>query len=510
VIFALVVFPILFMIGVPFSEPLLGDPIPGSPAWRAELPAGTRVLSVNGNRVHDFGHIPNEVALGSPEETLLVVQEPGADAPRTVRLEPEYSQRDGFYTIGVTPSAALDGSIVVAPDSPAAAAGLRSGDQLVSIEGLPDGLSTETELYLATRDGQPFTARFRRGDEFLEATLATEAVPPTGKRQLGVAPPTDRVAGVRDTPATRALGLAEGDLVLAVGGQPIRRPGDLLLALDTLARETGGEGARAAAFEVERDGKRLTLQATLASRAAALALADDVALAQDVDDTRVVVTPDSPGWHAGLRDGDRLVRVGGAEVETFKDISDAIKAGSDGDPLALSVLRTAEGAQEVLELSAEPGAIAGLTYGLGLEPARYIFRTNGPIEAVRVGFSSSWKFMKEAWLALKRILLGQVRADNVGGIVTIGVVSHSWAALGLAKLFFFLCMLSMNLAFLNVLPIPVLDGGHLFFLIIEKIKGSPVSERVLGYSQIVGLVLIVSLMVFVTYNDLVRWVFPSN
>ena len=68
-------------------------------------------------------------------------------------------------------------------------------------------------------------------------------------------------------------------------------------------------------------------------------------------------------------------------------------------------------------------------------------------------------------------------------------------------------MLSVSLAFLNVLPIPVLDGGHLFFLAIEKLKGSPVSERVLSYSQIVGLVLIVSLVVYVTFNDIQRWYF---
>ena len=66
--------------------------------------------------------------------------------------------------------------------------------------------------------------------------------------------------------------------------------------------------------------------------------------------------------------------------------------------------------------------------------------------------------------------------------------------------------MSINLAFLNVLPIPVLDGGHLFFLLVEKLKGSPVSNRVLGTSQAVGVVLILSLMVYVTYNDLMRWV----
>jgi regulator of sigma E protease len=65
----------------------------------------------------------------------------------------------------------------------------------------------------------------------------------------------------------------------------------------------------------------------------------------------------------------------------------------------------------------------------------------------------------------------------------------------------------LNLAVLNILPIPVLDGGHLFFLLVEKLKGSPVSERVMGWSQTVGVVLVVSLMVYVTYNDLVRYLF---
>ena len=72
-------------------------------------------------------------------------------------------------------------------------------------------------------------------------------------------------------------------------------------------------------------------------------------------------------------------------------------------------------------------------------------------------------------------------------------------------LFKFLAILSINLAILNLLPIPILDGGHLLFLAIEGIKGSPVSERTFGYSQVVGLVMIMSLMVYVTYQDIVRW-----
>jgi regulator of sigma E protease len=75
---------------------------------------------------------------------------------------------------------------------------------------------------------------------------------------------------------------------------------------------------------------------------------------------------------------------------------------------------------------------------------------------------------------------------------------------GVVKLFFFLCILSMNLAFLNVLPVPLLDGGHLLFLLIEKLKGSPVSQRIMSYSHMVGLVFIVTLFIYVIYNDLQR------
>ena len=74
-------------------------------------------------------------------------------------------------------------------------------------------------------------------------------------------------------------------------------------------------------------------------------------------------------------------------------------------------------------------------------------------------------------------------------------------------LFYFLAILSINLAVINVLPIPMLDGGHLTFLLIEKIKGSPVSTKVHNYSQILGLVFVLALMVYVTYNDLLRWLF---
>jgi regulator of sigma E protease len=426
------------------------------------------------------------------------VEPPGGEgAPREVELVPRYDEQLGFYTIGVLPASDPAGTLAVAPGSPAAEAGLASGDRLVAVRNAPPSPTLDEALYLATRQGGPLALEVERDGRTLEAEIRPRAVEGEGPALLGVTPPTNLVAGLRGSARDPGLGLREGDRLVRAQGRPILRTGDLVLAL--------AEGAAPLALEVERDGARRALQGPTLGPAEALAFARDVGLDVDQESTRVVVREGSAAAAAGLVDGDRVLRVDGADVARFDDLKQTVARAGDA-PIKIAALREAAGAEpRLLEVEATPAPLTAFDYGLGLEPAHYVFRTNSPGQALRIGVQASWKFAKEAWLSLKRILLGQVSAKNVGGIVTIGVVSHSWASLGLAKLFFFLCMLSMNLAFINVLPIPVLDGGHLLFLIVEKIKGSPVSERVLSYSQIVGLVLIVTLMAYVTFNDIVRW-----
>jgi regulator of sigma E protease len=112
--------------------------------------------------------------------------------------------------------------------------------------------------------------------------------------------------------------------------------------------------------------------------------------------------------------------------------------------------------------------------------------------------------LRQLYVTLKRILAGSVSAENLGGIITISVATYETARSGWQRFLYFLAILSLNLAFINILPIPVLDGGQLLFLGIEAIKGSPVSIRVMNYAQIVGLVLVLALMIFVTFNDIRR------
>jgi regulator of sigma E protease len=499
VLFGLIVFPIVFAFGVPFEEPLLGPSQPGSPAWRAGLEPGSRVVSVNGNDVYAFMHVRNEVALGSPEEAVLVVEPPGSKEQQTVRMTPIYNEAMGAYAIGVAPAADPNGAILVARDSAAEKAGLKEGDRLLEVKGAPRGLTLEEQVECVLQQDLPIHARFERDGRAFDATIAPIPSKEYERKIMGVDRVFNFVLALRDTPLAKASGLREKDRVLSVNGEPIMRPYDFLRALE---RSTG----TAPAFRIERDGGPMSVMGAVLAEGDAQRLYREVAMGYDAERSVVVVVRGSAAEAAGVHDGDRILRINDMHVKSYQDVVDAAKSAKD-EPIVLSIQRA--GSEDIATVTLKTQAYRPPDPGFGLKDAQYVYKAKSPLDAVKVGVLSSFKFIEESWLTLKRILLGHVSGSNIGGIITIGVVSHSWASVGFTKLVFFLCMLSINLAFLNVLPIPVLDGGHLFFLLVEKIKGSPVSERVLGYSQMVGVVLIISLMVYVTFNDVVRWLLPK-
>ena len=498
-VFAMVVFPIVFAIGVPFPEPLLGPAEPGSAAWKAGLPAGTRVLAVDDEPMRGFADIPTAVALRAPEAATLTVLLPGESAPREVQLRPEWNEQMKLYTAGLTPMPDPQARIVVSKAGAAEAAGLVSGERIVAVDGAPATLS----VFEALSD------RLARGEELrlqvagVDGTQRSVVVPPTSttiadKPIAGVSPAWNQVLGLRDVDGLQGLDLRVGDRLRQVNGQWILQHYDLDRALS--------QASGTVEVVIEREDSVLRLSSTLDSTSAAR-FVKCIALGQASGSNRVWARAGGAAAQAGVLNGDRIVKIGEARVADFEALRQATQnAGNEARTWTLA--RTdAQGVERELQV---PVAIAPWTTwdaGFALEEARHTVRATGPLDAVAIGLQSSWKFLTETARVLKGLVLGNVGSSNVGGIITIGVVSHSFAEYGLAKFFFFLCILSLNLAFLNVLPIPVLDGGHLFFLLVEKVKGSPVSDRVMGWSQTVGVALVVSLMVWVTFNDVVRWFF---
>jgi regulator of sigma E protease len=503
VAFGLVVFPIVLFWGVPFSSPVIGETVPGGPAWHARLEPGTRVLQVNGEPVYSFLFIDNEVALGDRSEVRLTVQDPGASESREVRLVPRYLEDHGFLSIEALPARDSTHALDVDPEGPAAKAGLENGDRLVRVVGGIEGLPLWRQLELVLQAHPSVTLVVERAGAERELVIASDSVPVQGARLFGISAPRNLIRDLRANPDIAELGLAKDDRLVSVAGRPIRRDGDLERALADADGPTR--------WLVRRQNRTLDLALPSLSRERRFALAADLALDSDAESTEVVTTAGSAASRAGLRDGDRVVALDDAAVDSWTALLSVTKdAAGRGDGLRFGLERPSEGgASERLAIDVEPGEFRAPYWGFAPREDVYVYRAPSLPAALKTGIQSSWQGLVDGWRTLTRIARGDVSSKNIGGIIMIGKLSHRFSAEGLAKLLFFLCMVSLNLAFINVLPIPVLDGGHLFFLVIERIKGSPVSENVQGYSQIVGIVLLVSLMIYVTYNDLMRWVFNT-
>lgn len=223
------------------------------------------------------------------------------------------------------------------------------------------------------------------------------------------------------------------------------------------------------------------------------------------------VTPGRPAARAGMQPGDLVIRADGDTIRFWGDMLVAIEP-SAGRTMILTVLR--DGAEvnfeivpdEVDESVRGPLAEGNRRVGfIGVGPQLEVRRVEfGPIEAVVEGGRMTWGNLSLVVFTVKGLLLGRVSPKELGGPIVIGQLSGQAARLGPIAFLTFMAFISINLAIFNLLPIPVLDGGHLLFLALEGIRGKPVSLNVrLRFTQ-VGLAMLLALVVFVVFNDVAR------
>lgn len=136
-----------------------------------------------------------------------------------------------------------------------------------------------------------------------------------------------------------------------------------------------------------------------------------------------------------------------------------------------------------------------------------LVKASNPLEAARLGLRDTYRRMFEVFLNIRGMVTGRISVFNLGGPLTIARGAYIFAGLPWGEFVFFLGLISINLAVVNFLPIPVLDGGHMVFLLYEKIRGQPANEAVRSWATIAGLLAIASLMLFVLYIDVTRWFF---
>jgi len=218
------------------------------------------------------------------------------------------------------------------------------------------------------------------------------------------------------------------------------------------------------------------------------------------------VTADSPGAAAGLHAGDVVLAVGGQVDPSPNTMVHAIQAHA-GQPLALAVRR--DGA--VRNLTVTPQA-AKSADGKSIGRIGVMLSGELPMVTVRYGLVQSLqrglqRTFDTAWLSLKmmgRMVVGKVSLSNISGPVTIADYAGQTARVGLAAYLGFLALISVSIGILNLLPIPLLDGGHLMYYVLEIVRGKPVPESWLETGQKVGLGLLGALMVLAFFNDFSR------
>jgi regulator of sigma E protease len=299
-------------------------------------------------------------------------------------------------------------------------------------------------------------------------------------------------------------GFKRGDVVLSIDGRNIVRFEEIV---EVYLLNPGRE----LMFRIRRGDRELTLQATPAPRTTTEMdgierVVGELPLYAASRAVAGAIIPGSAAEAAGLLAGDRIVSVDGRPVETFEDLQDIVGA-SDGRRLVLGVERDGQLLQVAItpRLDASASGNAGQSrWLLGIQSGPRPLVRYGPAKAVAEAFSTSVDMVRQTADYLGEMIAGQRGTEDLGGPLRIAHASGQAAKVGLEQLIMLSVLLSLNLGLINLLPIPVLDGGHLLLYAFEAVRGRPLNGRMQEYAFRFGLAMILTLAVFVTWNDLVQ------
>ncbi|QRY82017.1 sigma E protease regulator RseP [Pseudomonas sp. PDNC002] len=316
---------------------------------------------------------------------------------------------------------------------------------------------------------------------------------------------------VADSPAAQA-GLAAGQELVAVDGEAVDGWGSVNLQLVRRLGETGelsvsvmDQGSTAPSVHQVRISSWLKneenpdpigglgIQPWRPSVAPVIAELDDK----------------GPAKAAGMQIGDRIVSLDGQPVTDWQQLVERVRAKPEGK-VNLVVERASQREELTLTLAAKGEGKARTGYlGAGVAagqwPAEMLREVSyGPVAAVGQALSRTWSMSLLTLDSLKKMVLGQLSVKNLSGPITIAKVAGASAQSGVGDFLHFLAYLSISLGVLNLLPIPVLDGGHLLFYMVEWVRGRPLSERVQAWGMQIGISLVVGVMLLALVNDLSR------
>jgi regulator of sigma E protease len=219
------------------------------------------------------------------------------------------------------------------------------------------------------------------------------------------------------------------------------------------------------------------------------------------------VMPGMPAAQAGLQVGDVVTAVDGNPIASWDELSAAIRA-SGGRAVGVTLQRGDQTLSVTVTPEAKPdknifGEVVGDAYVIGIERG-FEEVSVGPFEAIGAGAKQTLWWIQTLIMSVVKIVQGKIPAQDIGGPILIVQAAGQQAQIGLESLLLFMAVISINLGILNLLPIPILDGGHLLFFLVEGVMRRPLDMRHREIMQQVGLVILIGLMAFAFYNDILR------
>ncbi len=558
VIFAFIFAVIAYSMGVNEMVCGISGVVPGEPAWRADLQPGDRVLEIGDYRgPMRFRDLRSAVALTDVSKGVdFLIERDGVAEPFRVNLKPDTTEGRLVPTVGVLSphTTELDRNPIVNGGSPAAEIGkFQEGDKIVGVNDTPVknygellaqlAKHADQTLNLAVERKAPVDAADKDAKEVGAVTLLTIDVPPRATSTLGLAMTLGEITAIQDKSPAAEAGLRPGDIIETIGGAAAGDPMRLPELLSHRAGETvtlglsreGKDGTR------EKFEKQITLRERVWPEPSLVpdspvsvpslglsykVLAKIQEIAADGPATKAEVTKDDKPAGA-LAVGDEIVSANfilpklSEEEKTKREAEQEVAWPIKSEPIkfdakhanwpvfftSLQVLPP--GTKVSLELA--DGRLATFDAGQANDwfqydrgfrfgPEMAIIKADSFQNALVLGGRETKDSLLMVYSFLRRIGT-QVSPFALGGPVTIARAAGGEASEGVARLLLFLTMLSANLAVINFLPIPLLDGGHMVFLILEGILRRPVSEKIVVAFHYVGFMFIISLMLFVLGLD---------
>jgi regulator of sigma E protease len=501
---------------------------PGGAAWRAGLRTGDEITAIGGKKDPIVNDLRHGVTVGNVAKGIdFTVFRPADDTTRTVLLKPDTDL--GAPTIGVTNPWSLtlpaDLRKGLVGGAATAVPALLAGDTIKAVDGTPVGSYAELIAILSRAVSRPLTLTVERRTREAAADAPAESLsielPPQPVRTTGLVMTPRTISGVQDDSPAAAAGLKAGDRLVAIDGEPV---GDPLSLEERLARRAG----QTVTLTVARDGeaergveitpRTVTWIDNEANWPSSPASIGSLGIALVVDAVVAAVEPDSPAAKAGITAGDRVVRARFIDPAEKADDQDegielsqqspnwvaiaAVLQRVPADTLLRITVESAAGRRDVdLRATDAPDRFV-VDRGLVFDPVYKTVQAGSVGQAFARGSRKAMSDLSLVYSFLQKLTSNQISPRLLGGPIEIAKQAGRSAQEGFGRLLLFLTMLSANLAVVNFLPIPVLDGGHMVFLLYELIRGKPPSENVVAVLSYLGLALILTLMMFVFGLDL--------